>query len=444
MAYGLHSQKKTAQYLLLAYCLFIVYGSFLPFHFNLDPNFVRWRWEVFLLEPIQGHTPRASASDIVSNILLFVPFGALCIWVWMAKATRERAVLPVLLTGAFGLVFGVAIESGQTLSPWRSPSPLDVLFNGTGAFIGAVAGRMLFRNFERSVQTRFVQVLRERPSLLALAYLFLGVLVDSFYPFAVTLDVSAIWQNVKQSQWIPFNEGLQRYGLDLLIRKGAIFAAIGHVVSLNIGSRKFPASAPLAWLLCSVLAFSIETGKLFFAGRAFHSENVIIGSLGALAGILLIPRLPTSVAVNRRPQTLWFMLVLCFLIYYELSPFDWISPSELSTRLSRIEWLPFKSYYSAEPLNALFDLQQKVYYLMPLGLLSMSLQRAALPRNRALLACVVIAAGLESLQIFVRSRIPSTTDLIIFSASAWAGIALFTLFQSMKIEMFHAAPPGRR
>jgi glycopeptide antibiotics resistance protein len=436
--YGSNSQKKSAQYLLWAYCLFIVYGCFIPFHFNLDPNFVRWRWEVFLLEPIHGRIPRASLSDVVSNILLFVPFGILCIWVRMANGARQRALLPVLLTAGYGLVFGVAIESGQTLSPWRSPSSLDVMCNGTGALIGAISGRVLFRTYERSVKTGFVHVLRQQPSLLALSYLLLGVLVDSFYPFDVTLDLSAIWQNVKQSQFIPFNGGLHRYWFDLFIEKGAIFAAIAYLVSINIRYRREATGTPLTWLLCSALAFTIETGKLFFAGRAFYSENVIIASCGALAGVLLLPRLSVPAWVKQGRQAIWFIFVLGFLVYFQLSPFEWISLNELTVQFSRIEWLPFKAYYSAEPLAALFDLQQKIYFLIPLGFVVRSLgsiQRATVPRRRALLVCIFIAAGLESLQILVRFRIPSTTDVIIFSASAWVGMALFEVFQSTKMEM---------
>lgn len=444
--YGLTSQKKAAQYLLLVYCLFIVYGCFIPFHFNLDPNFVRWRWEVFLIEPIYGRIPRASLSDVVSNILLFVPFGILCVWVRMAEGTTGRALLQILLTGGYGLVFGVAIESGQTLSPWRSPSPLDIMCNGAGALIGAISGRVLFRAFERSVKTGFVHILSQQPSLFVLAYLFLGVLMDSFYPFAVTLDLSAIGQNVKQSQFIPFNGGLHRHWFDLFIEKGATFAAIGYVVSINIRYLRGATGASLTWLLCSGLAFTVETSKLFFAGRAFYSENIIIGSSGALAGILLFSRLSAPAWVKRRRQAVCSILVIGFLVYFELSPFEWIPLNELTAQFSRIEWLPFKAYYSAEPLAALFDLQQKIYFLIPLGFVVMSfgsIQRAAVPRHRALLVCIFIAAGLELLQIFVRYRIPSTTDVIIFSASAWIGMALFEVFQRTKMEMSRHSPHQR-
>jgi VanZ family protein len=374
MTDGLNSQKKAAQYLLLAYCLFIVYGCFIPFHFNFDPNFVRWRWEVFLLEPMQGQVPRPSIPDVFSNILLFVPFGILCVWLRMAKASRERAFQQILLAAIYGLLFALAIESGQTLSPWRNPSLLDALCNGTGALIGAIFGRVLFRAFERSVERGFFHVLSRQPSLLVLGYLLLGVLMDSFYPFAVTLDISAVWQNVKQSQFIPFHGGLHRYWLDLFLEKGVVFAIIGYLVSINIRYRRGGIGAPLTWLLCGALAWSIEAGKLFFGGRAFYSENAIISCCGALAGILLYPRFSAPAWLKHRRQEIYFILIVAFLVYFEISPFEWL------------------------PLNEL------------------------------------AALSLESLQILVRSRIPSVTDVITFSSGAWLGIKLFEVFQKTNTE----------
>jgi glycopeptide antibiotics resistance protein len=172
-----------------------------------------------------------------------------------------------------------------------------------------------------------------------------------------------------------------------------------------------------------------------------------MGSLGALAGILLLPRLSAPPWAKRRRPIIWFILVACFLVYFELSPFDWISLNELAAQFSRIEWLPFKAYYSTEPLAALFDLQQKIYFFIPLGFVVTSLgsiQRAAMPRRRALLVCILVAAGLESLQILVRSRVPATTDLIIFGASAWLGIALYDFFQRTRIPESRHSPYQRQ
>ena len=129
------------------------------------------------------------------------------------------------------------------------------------------------------------------------------------------------------------------------------------------------------------------------------------------------------------------MLVLGFLVYFEMSPFDWIARRELPGRFSAMEWLPFKSYYYAEPIAALFDLQKKVYSFIPLGCFMAALVSDRAPRQSRLkpaLFCVLIAVCLELFQIGLPSRIPSTGDMIIFSFSAWAGIVLFDLVKSLK------------
>jgi len=442
--YGVNRQETALRYLFLAYCLFIVYGCFIPFHFNLDPSFVRWRWKVFLIEPLRGNFPRLSLSDAVSNVLLYVPFGLLCVRLVISKTARRYAFLPVLLTMGYGLAFGAVIEAGQTLSPWRSASLLDTFFNTIGALIGATSGLFWSRKVEGSVQTGLVEKLRECPSLLVLGYLLLGVLVDSFYPFAVTMNLSALLQHVKRSHWLPFGGDFRAHRLELLVEKGIIFAVIGYIVSINLRPRGLLSGRLLAWLTCCVAALSIEIGKLFFLGRSFDSENVIVCSLGALAGILILPPLLKSFWQIHR-QRLCFLVILGLLLYFELSPFDWILPGEVPMQLSRVEWLPFRSYFFAEPLRVLFDLQQKVYFGLPLGFTVMAsqwAQRAAIPRMQSFFACIAIVVGIESLQILVRSRVPSTTDVLIFGAGAWAGIVLFESLQSLQIELF-PSPPKR-
>jgi len=124
------SEYKTARYLLWMYCVFILYGCFIPFHFNFDPNFVRWRWTVFLAESLREDVARPSLSDIVSNILLLVPFGILSVWGRAPGGTDRAGFLAIVRTTLTGLLFAIIIESGQTVAPGRDPSMLDALSNG--------------------------------------------------------------------------------------------------------------------------------------------------------------------------------------------------------------------------------------------------------------------------------------------------------------------------
>ena len=192
-----------------------------------------------------------------------------------------------------------------------------------------------------------------------------------------------------------------------------------------------------------VIACTIESGKLFFAGRAFHSDNLVVASLGALVGITFLPRFCAVGSVKRHQEAIWLVVVVGFLLYFELSPFDWIGLNELPEKFSSIEWLPFKSYYYAEPIAALFDLQKKVYSLIPLGFFTSALVSARAhgkSRLKPAVLCSVIAVGLELAQIGLQSRIPSTGDMIIFSFSAWAGIVLFDLINSLQHEPATSVP----
>jgi len=68
------------------------------------------------------------ASDLLLNVVLFLPLGA-------ALANAGVSPLRALL---IGLVFASAIEVAQVLLPGRSPTLRDVVTNGAGAWLGAL------------------------------------------------------------------------------------------------------------------------------------------------------------------------------------------------------------------------------------------------------------------------------------------------------------------
>jgi glycopeptide antibiotics resistance protein len=74
--------------------------------------------------------------DIVANVLLFVPFGAL----WRRAAFRSR-----LLGPATALLLGASLSLGaealQLYSHWRFPSATDVAMNVAGLVVGLWCGR---------------------------------------------------------------------------------------------------------------------------------------------------------------------------------------------------------------------------------------------------------------------------------------------------------------
>jgi VanZ family protein len=428
------AERKLLRWLFLFYCLFILYGSFIPFRFNDDPEFVRSQFVRFFTPPYDHGVRRFSLPDVVSNILLFIPFGFLWIGAEFSPRTQSRFWRVAFTGGVLGLLSGLMIESGQMFSPGRTASILDALCNGIGSGTGAAAGYLLFRAFRGSLGLILLQLLRQRPSLVLLALLLLVSIADAYYPFDVTLDVSTVWQNVKNTRVIPF-VGMRRFWLDLLVEKTLLFAVIGYLALRNLpeGNARNP---KLAWVACSTIAMLIEIGKLFFAGRAPNIDNVIFSSLGALFGVVLVPPLATTGIARRHARRILVILILCIITYVELSPFDWVrSTDEVPLRIAKIEWLPFNSYYSAEPQAALFDLAKKLFLLGPLGFLIAAGNRDRSPRKRqALAAAAGLLAGLvlEAGQIGLQSRNPSLTDVLLFGAAAWAGAVAFERYRRLQ------------
>ena len=138
-------EKRALRWLLLFYCLFILYGSFIPFRFSDDPAFVHSQWMRFFTPPFVHGVKTFSLLDVVSNILLFIPFGFLWCGSQIEIRLFRRPWRACFVTGLLGLLFGLSIEAGQTFSPGRTASILDALSNGLGSAVGGTLGYFFFR-----------------------------------------------------------------------------------------------------------------------------------------------------------------------------------------------------------------------------------------------------------------------------------------------------------
>jgi len=425
-------ERRALRWLFFFYCLFILYGTFIPFRFNADASFVQERWQQFFAPPFAHGIRRFSRLDVISNVLLFVPFGFLWIGSQFGGKFFARALGAFLGTGLVGGLFAFFIELGQLYSPGRTASILDALSNGTGAAFGGLAGHVIFTTLRGALSATFLGLVRRRPALLLLILLMIVPLADAFYPFEITLDVSTAWENLKHTQWLPFIGGFHRFWLDLLVEKVAVFAAIAYLLVLSFEQSGATPHPGLALFLCFVFAFCVEAGKLGFVGRFPNAENFLLSAAGALLGVLVI----TPITRTRfcRDHALGILLLITFSVmaYAELSPFDWISNTQdLALRWQRIEWMPLGAYYGADPQSALFDLGKKLFIAGPIGLILAARQRGG-ARILALAAGLLGGFVLETAQIFLRTRTPSITDVLLFGAAAWIGAVAFAKITDLR------------
>lgn len=187
----------------------------------------------------RSRRPAIFDSRVLSNILLFVPFGFFRVGGGFPRYGVSRPLTASFTTAVFGLLFGLAIEFGQTFSPGRIASIADALCNGIGSAFGALAGSLLFRTAGVKLAPVLLQLIRQQPSVVLLVLLVLAAIADAYYPFQITLDVSTLWHNLKNTQVVPFS-GVAPILVGPDSRKSFLFAAIGYLALRNLPPEPFP------------------------------------------------------------------------------------------------------------------------------------------------------------------------------------------------------------
>lgn len=123
---------------LLAYLFLIVYASCYPFS----------GWRSLGEPPFAFLTPEMprywTLFDAGINVLGYIPFGVLTVYVLYPRLTGLAALLAASLAG---VLLSGTMEAAQTFLPSRVSSNLDLLTNSAGSAIGALLGVLTTRIF---------------------------------------------------------------------------------------------------------------------------------------------------------------------------------------------------------------------------------------------------------------------------------------------------------
>ncbi len=90
--------------------------------------------------PVSTHILAVVIVPIIANVLLFVPWGFL---MFIALYTEKRPTMQTyVLTLLLGFTFTCAIEGWQYFLPDRVADINDIIWNTTGALLGAILGHL--------------------------------------------------------------------------------------------------------------------------------------------------------------------------------------------------------------------------------------------------------------------------------------------------------------
>jgi glycopeptide antibiotics resistance protein len=92
------------------------------------------------VRPVSTQVMAVIVMPIIANVLLFVPWGFLT---FISLYTVDRPTMQTyVLTILGGLSFSLAIEAWQYFLPTRVADVNDVIWNTTGAALGAILGHL--------------------------------------------------------------------------------------------------------------------------------------------------------------------------------------------------------------------------------------------------------------------------------------------------------------
>ena len=400
--------------LLVSYVGFLAYGSFFPFDFTYDPDALK---RIFAgAARAEGHR-RISVTDVIANLLLGAPFGLLMVWSSLAGRSLAARIGSVVLLDA---ALASAVELGQLFTPSRTPSSVDVVAQVIGSLAGCLAGHGLLGRPHGSRGARLATALGNRPALLVLLVVAGVLTADALYPFAVTLDVSTAWHNLREGQWRPLASFTHAFWLDRVVEKGFVYVAAGALTRAAFNTGRPCLASLSAWACTTAFAVILEGAKLGVVGRAPNVDTILLAMLGGLVGVTVVPALARSPAVRARASVLLACGAIALLVYEELTPFGFVdSTAALQARFANIEWVPFASYYGADPQSALFDLGKKIVLG---GVAGVALRNTRF-RWRLLLA-ILLATVLEAAQVFQPVHTAATSDVLTISLGAILGAHL--------------------
>ena len=311
---------KLARILAVAYLLVVVYASLHPFRGWRSPpeevlHFLTAIWPHFI-----------TLQDIVVNVGAYVPLGLLLSIGLGARFGAARGALAAVLAA---MACSLAMEGAQMFLPSRIASNVDLLANGFGALMGAMAAplfaptRLLGGRLHAIRRRIFVGGIAADVGLVIATLWLLTQFHPTVQPFGTgnlggTFDLTV---NLIHTPWLAFLSeflvvSLSVAGVGLMLsahmheeaRRAHVVAAL---ISAAIAIKAYTASelvkvaSPLAWLTPGVLAGLVAScGLLYVATRSSRATQLGVAAACIVLATAVINLTPENPYQNVPPRLL--------------------------------------------------------------------------------------------------------------------------------------------
>lgn len=406
-------QYKLLALLTLGYFILLVYASLMPYDFRTDID-IKWHINKALHAwPVNPYA-RVSGSDILSNLILYIPLGALlATYISVKKHARWKTFGATLL---ICIATSFSIETVQMFSTLRTASITDLLMNSISGAIGAAAGALYGLAVWKRINISLELRLQSNP-IDILTLLFAGLLAaDALSPYRPTLLLSQVWRSIKASHFDPIVGFAQHPWHWWLITHVMIYMVFTLMVSQWRVRENSKAGILHAGMFCGLFAITIECGKIFIASRVINTANIIANLSGILLAAILLHLWRKPVSSTKR-LVLGTIVLSIYILYIGWTPFNFAYSAEVfAAKLPHgVEFLPFYHYAMGASLNHVRLFIQTIIFSAALIYFVRILLKHTGYNRRHIVVALLISGGIgllqEGGQLFLPSRTPSMSDV---------------------------------
>jgi len=228
-----------------------------------------------------------TATDIALNVAAYLPLGAV---LFAALRPPLRTVWALVFATLIATLLSLALENMQMFLPSRIASNVDLLANGAGAAIGALAAGLLTRASNPLAALRGRTVRAESPGNYGLILIGLWILVQ-FHPAPLALGSGDLREALGILPWFAYTP--QSY----LRAEAAVVAfavmGISLLISVVVRARRYAMPAIALTLLLTLAAKSIAAVTLARTAQWLQwlTPGVAAGTAGGIVLLALLLRL---------------------------------------------------------------------------------------------------------------------------------------------------------
>jgi len=406
----------------IAFALFVVYGTTIPFRFTSDSAFVSAKLARVSLNPLISPDTgrRVSIPDVVQNVLLFVPFG---IFGTLTLRQRRRTGASVAAVTALAVLLSASVEALQLFTLDRTSSFSDICANTIGAMCGAAAAVIgsgfSNRSLNRLRRLGLVDVAAFYPLMIAT----IVVCVAAWEPFDFTLDVGTLVGRLRALHADPWQFAVvSDEGVEIV--RYALFGLASAVWLRQLGVKS---AATLAAIGGAAVAVGLEASQWAIGSRMPGLEDAAVHAAGVVAGAYLSRGWPLGRSAAFWCATLWAATAAA-------AALQGLSPFAIAPEHRPFQWMPFANYYEHTSFDTVSHSFELALIYFPLGFAVAQTRRQ--PAYRwvlAVVATLLIAGPIEYLQGWVAGRYGDITDVSVSILGAlggvWTGSAGWRRFQ---------------